>query len=268
MFSPPHRSLRGFLVLIVLIFQSAPATADLESAKALYVHGEFEAAISAATALETADGYALAAQALLVKAIFLMDGEPRIEAYHRALELARAGLEIDPDHINSHLQAAGALGLQARVKDSSRLGRRSRRHLKAILRIDPDHPQALAATGGWNGEVLHRAGRLLGKLFFGADRKSVFENFDRAVSLRPNLPSLHVAYAKALLRLPARYRPKAAILLNQALALAPPDRLEALTQLYARLILEAVEAGDKKRLKALLDDVPVDEIRIRTAALP
>lgn len=263
-----HRRFCGLLVLVFSVFEWTAAAASFDDAQALYTRGEFEAAVSAAAALETADGYALAAQALLVNAIFLMDGEPRLEAFYRAHELAKAGLEINPDHINAHLQAAGALGVQARVKNSSRLGRRSRRHLKAILRIDPDHPRALAATGGWHGEVLQRAGRFFGKIFFGASRKSVFENFDRALGLRPDLPSLRVAYAKALLRLPARYRPRAATLLKQALALAPPDRLEALTQLYARLILEAVEAGDKKRLKVLLEDVPTEEIRISAAALP
>lgn len=268
MINPSQRCLCGLLVLAVLAFRPTPAEADFERAKNLYLSGDFEAAAGAAAALETADGYALAAQALLVNAIFLMDGEPRLEAYYRAHDLAQAGLEINPDHINGHLQVAGALGLQARVKNSGRLGRQARDHLKAILKINPDHPQALAATGGWHGEVLYRVGRLLGKLFFGADRKSVFENFDRAISLRPDLPSLRVAYAKALLRLPARYRPKAATLLNQALALAPPDRLEALTQLYARFILEALDAGDKKRLKTLLEDVPTEEIRIRAAALP
>jgi hypothetical protein len=256
------------LVLTVLAFRSAPAAADLERAKNLFASGDFAAAAGEAAALKTADGYALAARAFLVRALFFLQGEASLEALYKAHDLALAGLEIDPDHTNNHLQAAGALGLQARVKNSSRLGRRSRYHLKAILKLDPDHPSALAATGGWHGEVLYRVGRVLGKIFFGADQKSVFRNFDRAIGLRPKQLSLRVAYAKTLLRFPARYRPKATSQLKAALALTPPDKLEGLSHVYGQLILEALEAGDKKRLKALLDDVPVVEIRIRTAALP
>ena len=268
MVSPPHRSPCGLLVLVVLAFQSTPATADLESAKTLYVRGAFEAAASTAAALETANGYALAAQALLVNALFLKEGGPRLEALRQAHDLAKAGLEIDPDHIDSHLQAAGALGLQARVKNSGQLARDARVHLRSILELDGDHALALAALGGWHGEVLQRVGRILGKIFYGASRKSVLENFDRAIRLRPDLPSLRVGYAKALLSFPSRYRPQAATLLKEALALSPPDKLEAMSQVYGRLILESLETNDKKRLKVLLDDVPVSEFRIMAAALP
>ncbi|MCH8202747.1 MAG: hypothetical protein IH996_06550 [Proteobacteria bacterium] len=264
----PLRSLFGFFLMVAGAFWGPTAAADLEHARQLYVRGEFEMAASQAAALESVDGYALAAQALLVNALFLKMGEPRLEALRQAHDLAKAGLERDPDHIGSHLQAAGALGLQARVKRSGQLAREARVHLKRILELDGSHALALAALGGWHGEVLQRVGRFLGKIFYGASRKSVLENFDRAIRLRPDLPSLRVGYAKALLSFPSRYRPQAVGLLIEALALSPPDRLEAMTQVYGRLILEALETNDKKRLKVLLDDVPVSEFRIMAVALP
>ena len=86
--------------------------------------------------------------------------------------------------------------------------------------------------------------------------------------LRPDLPSLQVAYAKTLLRLHSRYRQRAIELLHQALALAPPDHLETLSQRYGQLILEALEAADKKRLEALLENIPGDLFRAEFAASP
>ncbi len=258
----------GFFLVAAGAFWGPAAAADLEHARELYDRGDFEMAASEAAAVESLDGYALAAQALLVNALFLKEGGPRLAALRQAHDLAKAGLEIDPDHISSHLQAAGALGLQARVKNSGQLARDARVHLKRILELDGDHALALAALGGWHGEVLQRVGRFLGKIFYGASRKSVLENFDRAISLRPDLPSLRVGYAKALLSFPSRYRPQAVRLLKEALALSPPDKLEAMTRVYGRLILEALETNDKKRLKVLLDDVPVSEFRIMDVALP
>ncbi len=56
--------------------------------------------------------------------------------------------------------------------------------------------------------------------------------------------------------------------MKEALELTPPDELEAMSQVYGRLIFEALESNDKKRLKVLLDDVPVSEFRIMADALP
>ena len=262
------RFLCGFFLVVVGAFWGPAAATDFEHARELYARGDFEMAASEATALESVDGYALAAQALLVNALFLKEGEDRLEAYYRALELAKAGLEIDPDHINSHLQAAGALGLQARAKSSGQLARDARVHLERVLELDGEHALALAALGGWHGEILHRAGRFLGKIFYGASRKSVFENFDRAISLRPDLPSLQIAYAKTLLRFPAAHRARADTLLNVAIALPPPNKVEALWQVYGRLIVEVLKTSDKKRLSELLKDIPSAEIKIKLVALP
>ncbi len=261
-----RRALYSLFFLVLLLPNGAVMAADFEQARNLYTHGDFEAAALEAAALKTADGYALAAQALLVDALFFKEGRPRLKALRQAHNLAKAGLALKPDHIDSHLQAAGALGLQARVKNSGQLARDARVHLKRILELDGDHALALAALGGWHGEVLQRVGRFLGKLFYGANRKSVLENFDRALRLRPDLPSLRVGYAKALLSFPSRYRPQAVSLLKEALALSPPDKLEAMSQVYGRLILGALETNDNKRLKVLLDDVPVSEFKI--LALP
>ena len=264
----PLRSLCGFFLVALGALWGPPAAADFEQAKDLYARGDFEMAAVEAAALKTADGYALAAQALLVNALFLKAGGLRLEALRQAHDLAKAGLENEPDHIDSHLQAAGALGLQARIKNSGQLARDARVHLKRILELDGDHALALAALGGWHGEVLQRVGRFWGKIFYGASQKTVRENFDRAIRLRPDLPSLRVGYAKALLSFPSRYRPQAGSLLKEALELTPPDELEAMSQVYGRLIFEALESNDKKRLKVLLDDVPVSEFRIMADALP
>lgn len=260
--------LSGLSFLFLLIFQGSAAAAALEQAADLYHQGKFELAVVEAAALKTPDGYALAAQATLVNALFLLEGKPRLDAFASGLDWARAGLAIDPDHLSSHLQAAGALGLQARARRSGQLARNARNHLTRILELDGDHALALAALAAWHGEVLHSAGSFLGRIFFGANRKALNENFDRAIALRPELASLQIAYAKTLLRLSADYQTQAHALLNDAIAVSPQNEAEALWRAYGQLIFAALKSGDQERLEALLDDVPTLEIKQGAGVLP
>lgn len=241
---------------LVIMPWATPARADeLEEAFQLYSRGDFLAASNAAAKLGTARGYGLAARGRLVHAMLYLRDKELIRALDAAFILAKKGLEIEPGHIDSHLQAASALGLKARAKGSGSLGRKSLRHIKAVLAVNNDEPKALAALGGWHGEVIKRAGRFFGRLLFGARRRSVFLNFDRAIKLAPGIPSFRIAYAKTLLSFGDKFRPRAISLLRQAAALPAPDRLEEIIQEHAALILTAIREGDEERLEALLENI-------------
>ena len=77
------------VVLIALCFVggAAPAilAAELGDAQALYAQGNYDAAVTAASALNTAEGYALSARSLLGKINLQLRGERQMEEIEQQL---------------------------------------------------------------------------------------------------------------------------------------------------------------------------------------
>jgi len=86
---------------------------DSTTAKSYMASGDFEMAHTEAERLGTAEGYALAAEALLSE-IMLGEAEKNKKQAKRARKLAEAGLEIEPTHQNARLQYAIADGFITR----------------------------------------------------------------------------------------------------------------------------------------------------------
>ena len=141
---------------------------------ASFTSGDFVGAASHAVALETADGYALAARALIAACLTDPDG-PDSGTIEQAIEAAMASVELDPSHLEGRIQLAIGYSLKIRpmsVRDamSTGLGEASRDLAMSVLADDPNNAWAHGFLSVWNIEVRRRGGRL-GAMVLGANLK-------------------------------------------------------------------------------------------------
>lgn len=244
-----RRQFRAVLAGLVAFGVSAFGAAEdtYQTASELFLDGRYKEAIAAATALESADGYALAARARLVWAGYYADPETYEPQIQTALEDAMRALALDPDHMEANLQAAAAYGYRARLTRSASDARASRDHLEAAAEVDADNPWLQAGWASWHGETVIAAGGFLGGLMFGASRSEAVEAFERAVALDPDNPSLRITFAKLLIRFDKkRYRDDVLAQLKAGLSHGPKRHLDALLQTQGRRLLAVAESGDWK----------------------
>lgn len=246
------------LVALVLVAAGvrtqAWATDGYGAALALYEAGEYESAMHAAEALDDAGGLALAARSQLVLARFFLSAEEKEVALKRAIELSQKAVAMNPDHIEANLQAAIALGYRGRLQRSSRDARQARRHIEAALEVEPHNPWALAALGGWHGEVVMEAGTFFARAFFNAGRSDAIRHYEEALEIAPDNIPIRASFAKTLLRFERkRYLPRAERLLEQTVAKQPVNAFDRLIRDEAQEILTTLQSGDSEALKSLLD---------------
>lgn len=245
------------MIVLFLLAVTAPAKAVADDgygrALALYDSGQYEAALKAAEALGDADGLALAARSQLVLLRFFLPREEKEAALDRAIELSRRAVELDPDNLEANLQAAIAIGYRGRLQHSTRDARRARQHISKALEVDPDNPWALAAFGGWNGEVVIEAGAFLARALFRAGRSEAIENYEAAIQAAPDNIPIHASYAKMLLRFERkRYYERAEQLLVETLVTKHHNAFDNLISDEAAEILKTLRSGDEKALHQLL----------------
>lgn len=233
------------LLAVLLAFAARAQNHSYEAAAELFAEGRYKQAIEAASALETANGYALTARARLIWAGYYADPETYEPQIQMALDDAMRAIDRDPDHMEANLQAAAAYGYQARLTRDSSDVRASRDHLEAAAENGADNPWLQAGFGSWHGETVIGAGGFLAGLMFGASRSEAVEAFERAIDLAPDSPALRVTYAKLLIRFDKkRYRDPAREQLKAGLSRSPKQHLDAILQKQARRLLAVVEAGD------------------------
>ncbi|MEM9726709.1 MAG: hypothetical protein AAF909_14790 [Pseudomonadota bacterium] len=226
-----------------LTLAEAPS-ASLEAAEATYALGEFARATAMGAALESADGFALAARSTLARAMLLGDDAPVKKIAKQAERFAEAALKLDPDHLEANLQLAVALGvrgaqmsaLSAHLKG---LAGRGRSHIEHALALAPDDPWAMSLMGGWHLEVVRRGG---GRIY-GASVEEGVRWYERALAAAPDNTVMAYRYAVALMALEP---PVDTALVQGALELAmrapPADALARALQADARR-LAAPESG-------------------------
>ena len=124
------------------------------------------------------------------------------------------------------------------------LGGKTRKMFEATLARDPDHALAHLALGGWNADIVSRAGRMMARVMYGATRKEAVAHFERALELAPESKVVLLEYA---LRLPKRDRKagreRARELLKKAVGLPVRDAYDGFAHQRAVAELKALEGG-------------------------
>ncbi|MES1204148.1 MAG: hypothetical protein ABUS57_22135 [Pseudomonadota bacterium] len=215
--------------LFICLSLTAPARA--EGPALLYATGNFRAAAEAGDRQGDVAGDIIAARALLALVVSDFRGAETGALLDRAQHCAEQALIAAPDSAPARLQLAMALGMKGRRASvteamKANYARRGRALIDQALKLDPHDPWAYALLGGWNLEIVRRAGAL-GAVFMGASLRSGVRAFDRARELAPDNPAIALHYALALLAIdPARHGAKAGDLLAVAANAAPRDAFE------------------------------------------
>jgi len=144
----------GFLIFFAFLF-AAPAWANSAAeVRTLIASGDYEAARKVGQSLDTAEGYALAAESLSAQ-ILLGEVDKLNKRSKEARDLAEMALSLDPVHYNAKLQYALADGFVTRTSGNVTAWRKKlpMKTLEKIGTFRSDYPEdakGLALEGAWH----------------------------------------------------------------------------------------------------------------------
>jgi hypothetical protein len=185
--------------LIAAFFLFAPAFG--QSVDRLYAEGNYEAAVRAAVAENSAHGFADAARATLADEA--SHDDRCLACLKRAEAFARRAIAADPKSADGYVFLAVTLGLESRIEGYVEARRKgyageAKRALETALADDPGNVWALAGLGGWNIEVVRGGGSVLAYLFYGATVEKGRALFARAFREAPDNMAIRYQYALTL----------------------------------------------------------------------
>ncbi len=246
---------KSFLVVVLMLSLSVTALAGNQSSlRDDLSAGDYKTAYVKAITLETSEGYALAAEALLSE-IMLGQVEKNKKQAKRARKLAEDSLMMNPLNQNARLQYAIADGFVTReTGDVSAWMKKLPQKTLAILqtyREDfPDDPRGHAILGAWHLAIVRKTGGEDGNKWFGANITEGQELFLAAYKNQPQKLVIGVNYAFALIALKDKdldTTDDARIILQDIARLTPQDHLSLTLQAYAREALTRLDDRDSAR---------------------
>lgn len=221
---------------------------SIDEARAAFKEGRFLEAADHAEALETSEGYALAAQSLAVYGHYLAKEDERTGVLERAMALGEAAVRADSTNPEAHYQSAHAVGRYAQgigkmTALSQGLAGKIRRLLEAALANHPDFAEAHVGLGGWHADIAS-AGPFA-RMMYGGKQKSAVIHYERALELAPDSKVVLFEYAIRLPELDRRGgRERARELLSKAAEIPVRNAQEEFIQQEIKEALE--EARDKR----------------------
>ena len=230
----------------------AGAQTTMEDVKAAYTEGRFLEAAELGEELATSNSYALATKSLAIHGYYLVsDKEEQQTVFERAMKLGEKAVEADSSNAEAYYQSAHALGRYSQtigVMTALRrgYGGKVRDLLKATLARDSLHGEANLALAGWHADIVDRAGRLMARITYGANRGDASTHYERAMELLPNSRLVMFDYALRLPLLKGREgRELAKELMLKASQLPLGDAYDQLVQKRLLAELESIKEKEK-----------------------
>lgn len=253
------KNIRQSLASMVLCAVFSTTAWGAEPVRQALSIGDYTAAQTQAEQLGTADGFALAAEAILTE-VMLGQAESNKKQSKKARELAEAALSLDSAHQNARLQYAIADGFVTReTGDMSAWMKKLPQKTYAIAqayRTDfPDDPRGDALLGAWHLAVVRKAGDGNARKWFDASVADGVDLFNSALTAAPQDPTIAVNYAFALIALDEEDMPDLGIAktwLERSVAMPGEDHLTLTMKRYAAEALLRLE--DRKVARKYVDD--------------
>jgi len=213
-----------------------------------------------AEGLNTAEGYALAAESLSAQ-ILLGEVEKLNKRAKDARDLAKAALALAPDDYEARLQYALADGFVTRTSGTltalrKKLPTKSLVTIEAFRRDYPDDSRGLALHGAWHLGVIRKAGEKRGGKMFDASIAEGRKLYDLARQNAPYDIIIATNYAMVMLAIDAEtYGPEFKPLLESVANWPAPNDTYKKLQARAVDILTVYEDTDdvEKRAERFLD---------------
>lgn len=239
---------------------------EFAAAQNLMMQGQYQQAHDLAEGLGTAEGYALASEAL-TRGVILGEFDKLKKTSKRARKQAEKALELDPDLQKARLQYVITDGLVARNTGEvsawmKKLPQKSFGKIEAYRSDFPEDVRGDALLGAWHLSIARKAGAKNAQDWFGANVAEGQKHYDKAVMETPNDPVILLNYAFSLLALDAvdfNEKEKISTLLRQCAAIKATDDLEEKLKARAEMALSIMkqETEVKTYAERYLDGEPV-----------
>ncbi|WP_216318202.1 tetratricopeptide repeat protein [Deinococcus aestuarii] len=190
---------RSALVTLALSAAVAAGAQSQQAAQALLDEGKWQEAASVAAALNTAAGFALAAEATTAGAGLSPDNQKKA-LFERAQGYARQAIALDRNNADAYFELARAQGRLAQysgILKSLGLAGDMKKNLDQALRLNPNMAGAYVALGLWNANLVSKG--FVATQATGASRNQITPNFEKAIALEPDVAVHRIEYANALL---------------------------------------------------------------------
>ncbi|MFC4636814.1 tetratricopeptide repeat protein [Deinococcus hohokamensis] len=194
----------AIVLTLSLAALSTVGAQTLKDAQSLFNQGKWQEAATAAAALNTSDGFALAAEATTAGAGLSADSQKKA-LFLKAQEYADKAIEKDRNNAEAYFEKARAQGRLAQysgILQSLGLAGDMKKNLEKALSLNPRLAGAYVALGLWNANLVSKG--FVATQATGANKNNVVPNFKKAIELEPNNPTHRVEYVNAMLLLNAR----------------------------------------------------------------
>ena len=236
----------GLTIACAFVAAGTAGAQSIEEARAVYTEGRFTEAADLARALDTSEGYALAANSLAIYGYYMAPDSEKAGLFKQAAELARKAIRLDTANPEAHLQLAHAMGRRAQAIGilkalTDGYASQIRDAIQEALRLDPDRAAAHLSFAAWHAGAVSNGGFFAG-LLYGANEEDALAHFERALELAPQEKIVLLEYALGLLSLDAiGNHAMARDLLERAIKLPSKD---AHDRIIHRKVVERLAALD------------------------
>ncbi|MDL2345809.1 hypothetical protein QOL99_16890 [Deinococcus sp. MIMF12] len=187
------------LLTLALAVAGSASAQSLAAAQSMYDQGKWQEAASAAAALKTSAGYALAAEATTGGAGLSAESAKK-GLFQKAQEYARQSINTDKNNPDAYFELARAQGRLAQysgILNSLGLAGDMKKNLDTAIKLKPNMASAYVALGLWHANLVSKG--TVATLATGAKRNQINPNFEKAIALEPNQAVHRIEYANALL---------------------------------------------------------------------
>lgn len=216
-----------------------PENIELQAAWRSYHQGDFANAVSLGNKLGE-QGAVVTAFATVIYAQYMEDnGDEKIRLFKEAMALCEKLIDSSEQNHNLYYIYAVAMGRYSQFISmvealQEGFGKKIRDALEKCLELKPTHSEASVTFGGWNAEIVDKAGAMLGKMMYGATKDNAIKHYEFALETTPKSPIPHIEYANGLQLMYGESKQAESILfLEKSLALTPSDVMQALDQQIA-----------------------------------
>lgn len=220
------------------------------------VSGDYDAAIKFGAEAETADGYVIAASALVAKILTLKSDDIKGDAKD-ARDYAEDALKLDPDNPEALLQYAVAYGIVARASSDftawrKKMPQKSLKAIRAAQAANPQDARADALLGSWHTGVVRKAGVKRAADMFGAEEALGIAAFEKAAARAPEDITVNMNYVLSALALdPIKYGDRAKQTLERLSGRTAGSDIERVYLGWAENILEIYDDKDVLQKRAV-----------------
>lgn len=191
--------MRSIIVTAALALAVTASAQSLQAATSLFDQGKWQEAAAAAAALNSSNGFALAAEATTAGSALVPDNQKKA-LFEKAQGYAKQAIAKDKNNAEAYFEMARAQGRLAQfsgIIQSLGLAGDMKKNLDMAIKLDPKLTGAYVALGLWNANLVSKG--FVAVRASGADKNQIIPNFEKAISLEPDVAVHRIEYANALI---------------------------------------------------------------------